>query len=164
MRHLNSDKNQSRDQCELEQWARAHIENLPKIKAPQTFSKRVMAKILDEEQSIWWKRPFNEWNWFCRAGFAILCAVAGFVALRFIELIGNYYQFDLKPTRILETGGANIIFVLFSIIKTIVSSLEIILEQYRWELVILVLVSGVVYGLCVGLATVGVQLLTENKK
>ncbi|MGC8743833.1 MAG: hypothetical protein ACP5T0_08145 [Verrucomicrobiia bacterium] len=156
------DVNLNPNQIELERWAKAQLDKLPKIKAPQTLSKKVMLRIAKENQSAQWKRPFNEWNIIYRVTFALFSTALAIALIWIMEYAGNYYR--IMPREIINPDSPNLIFVLYSFVSTIVATLEILIEQYQTQLLILLLIAGVIYGLCVGLATFCFHLSTVNKK
>ncbi len=142
---------------DLERWATNELKKLPQLKAPESLATNVMNRILQMKKRAWWQRPFSEWNFVCQSIFVSLCGliiVAGIYLSKFInsDIIPVTVDFSDFPMK-------NYSPTFLTIFQTLFSTLTMLFQQFKYEVLIFLLLSFCLYLICVGSISISFKLL-----
>ena len=142
---------------DLELWANNELKKLPQLKAPESLVPNVMNRIVQMEKRAWWQRPFSDWNIICQSVFASLC---GLIIATGIYL-SKFINTDIIPVSVdfSDISVKNYAPTFLTIFQTLFSTLTMLFQQFKYEVLIFLILSFCLYLICVGSITISFKLL-----
>lgn len=143
---------------DLERWATDELGKLPELKAPESLVPNVMNRIVRMEKRARWQRPFSDWNIFWQSAFVSLCVlilVAG-------VYLSSYVNTDLIPSSVNFSDIKNYSPTFLTVLQTLFSTLSMLFQQFKVEILIILGLSLCLYLICIGSITIGFKLLNSK--
>ena len=142
---------------DLERWATDELGKLPELKAPESLVPNVMNRIVQMEKRAWWQRPFSDWNIICQSAFVFLCGLIIVFGIYLSEFINT----DLIPVSVnfSDIPFKNYSPTFLTVLQTLFSTLSMLFQQFKVEILIIIILSFCLYLICVGSITIGFKLL-----